>query len=209
MKKKYKLAGSLMAGVMLVSMLTTGCAKDVECEVVGEHVHLYNSPSSGLSKYVESEKEYIGDFLRNDDYLKMTEELKLISDNNLYSISDNQEYFINAAKNKNPNKREEHVYGSYFGFGYSYNFSEGEYQYYYGYHLGYHWQEISFDEYTNNKIKDTIYAIKVYKIENGNVTSAEFDTLEDIPNDYKYFSNDIIVKYVDEYHLEQENIKSR
>ena len=132
-----------MVGVMIASVLTTSCAKDVECYVEGEHVHLYTNKDSGLCRYIDSEKEYIGRFLRSDDYLNMTEELRLVSDNGLYLISDNKNYFNNIVENKKENRREAYVYdytyGSYYGYGYGYNLSTGDYEYFYGYHTGYHW----------------------------------------------------------------------
>ena len=214
MKRKYKLAGSLMAGVMIVSILTTGCAKDVDCYVAGEHVHLYTNPDSGICRYIDSEKDHIGKFERSDDYLKMTEELRLVSDNELYSISDNQDYFNNLIENRSKNRRQayvyDYIYGPYYGYGFGINPSSGKTEYYYGLHTGYHygyeWQDISLDENTDNLVRDITYTIKVYKIENGKVISKEFNALEDITEDYKYFSNVVIIEHIgNSYHLEKVN----
>ena len=214
MNKKYKLVGSLIAGVALATMIT-GCAKDVECNIEEDHVHLYKDPDLDLSKYVESEKDHIGRFLRTDEYLDMTEELSLVSKKGLYLISDNKEYFYKAIDDRKENTREayvyDYIYGSYYGYSYGYNSSSGKYEYFYGrhtgYHYGYEWQEISKDIYTSDEVRDITYTIKVYKIENGLLMSNEFNNVKDIPSEYKYFGNDIIVKHTSEgYYLDNNNM---
>ena len=71
----------------------TGCgAKTVDCDIEGEHVHLYVSESNLLSRYIESEKERVKGLNRTDEYLPLTEELAQASENGLYPVEENLDY---------------------------------------------------------------------------------------------------------------------
>lgn len=62
------------------------------------------------------------------------------------------------------------------------------------------------NEHTSDKVRDTTYKYKLYKIEsNGEVSSIIVDNIEDVPSEYKYFKpNDFVVTCVSEpYYLKQ------
>ena len=79
------------------------------------------------------------------------------------------------------------------------------------YHFEYVWEEVSPYEYTSDKVRDYTYEFKFYKIdENGNLVSKNFETLEDVEDDYKYFDdNDLVQEYISApYFLNREDFKT-
>ena len=78
----------LICGTLLFS--TSGCgAKTVDCDIEGEHVHLYVSESNLLSRYIESEKMRVKGLNRTEEYLPLTGELAEASENGLYPVEEN------------------------------------------------------------------------------------------------------------------------
>lgn len=217
--KKYKLIKNSISSVLCVTTILTfsGCAREVECDIDGEHVHIYISNDSQLTRYVDSEKEYIGDLLRTDNYLNMNDELKFIDENGLYVIEDNIEY-LNREINKYSSKRQayvyDYIYGTYYGYDYGYNPSSGKYEYHYGLHTGYHygyeWQDIGIDDYTTDEVRDITYQFRFYKKnEDGTLSSQLFNDLEEIPGEYKFFTPKTLVEQnvSTSYYLESKKIK--
>lgn len=219
-KNRFKLVKKAVSSTLILASLTsfTGCVKEIDCSINVEHVHLYLNNNTKLSRYIESEKEYVGNLYRTEDYLTMTDELNIISDNGLYIVEDNIEYITHKLSENQPTRQSytyDYIYGTYYGYGYGYNMHNGKYEYHYGlqtgWHYGYDWKEISLDEYTNDKVRDITYKYRFYKInEDGTVFSCLFDSLEEVPVEYKYFKADQLVQQIisDEYYLEKENSKT-
>lgn len=221
MKKrdKFKLMKKAISYTLVLTSLTvcSGCAKEVDCSVEGEHIHLYINENSKLSRYIDSEKEYVGNLFRTNTYLSMTKDLSIIVDNNLYISNDNIDYLtskINAAQPQRQSYSYGYVYGSYIGTGFGLNPATGNAEYYYGRHTGWHngydWQDIALEEYTSDKVRDITYKFKFYKInKDGTISSKIFDDLNEVPDDYKYFkTKDLIQKNIGEsYYLEKQNEK--
>ena len=77
-KKMLQLRGIplVLAGTVLFTGLT-GCSKRAECEVDGDHAHLYTSEEGYRAWYNEEYLEY-GGYNRNDEYISLDdEEVKL------------------------------------------------------------------------------------------------------------------------------------
>ena len=109
----------------------------------------------------------------------------------------------------------DYVYGTYYGYRYGYSFN-GKFEYSYGltsgYHWDYEWQEIPLDEYTTDKVQDITYQYQLYKInEDGTLSKRLFESLEEVPEEYKYFTPDTLVKenVSDPYYLDSKKIKTR
>lgn len=218
-KTTLKLVKTVLACTIVLASFTACEAKEVECNIAGEHLHLYVNEGSKLSRYIKSEKEYIGDLLRTDSYLPITEELKNIDINELYCISENIEYIQNQISSHQPKREEysyEYVYGTYYGYGLGYNYSSGKYDYSYGLKTGYHWdyvwQEIPMNEYTTNKVRDTNYQFRLYKInEDGTISSQLFTSLDEVTEEYKYFKPSTFIKEstTDSYYLDKNKQKTK
>ena len=210
--KKYKIFKlGMMTGTMIATMIFSGCSKDVECNVDEPHAHKYIDQKTGVSKYILGEKDHVWSFERQEKYKKLDEELRIACNNDLCSLDDNKDYFVNKVVFKEDfyreEYREEYVYGSYFGYAWDYDPANEEYRYFYGRHIGYHWEsdwyKIPLDVYTNNLVRDTYYKIKLYRICEGEVNFRYFESMDDIDERYNYFKqDDLIVKQIGEsYYL--------
>lgn len=91
MKKETK---QIIAGVLGAATVftTSACAKKVDCNIDGMHSHTYVN-DEGYAWEVKSEREFIGDFYRTDDYKNVTNEdndrLRMIYFYDLIRIDDN------------------------------------------------------------------------------------------------------------------------
>ena len=213
--RKKLLLLSLYGSVTLAGL--TGCNKTVKCDVKEDHIHSYEN-SEGLKKYISGEKEKNGNFNRTNEYTTDSNIINNVSSKNLCVVSDNINY-INKVISNHQNKREayvyDYIYGLVYTYGYGCNPATGEFEYYYGmfneYHFEYVWEEVSPYEYTSDKVRDYTYEFKFYKIdENGNLVSKNFETLEDVEDDYKYFDdNDLVQEYISApYFLNREDFKT-
>ena len=213
--RKKLLLLSLYGSVTLAGL--TGCNKTVKCDVKEDHIHSYEN-SEGLKKYISGEKEKNGNFNRTNEYTTDSNIINNVSSKNLCGVSDNINY-INKVISNHQNKREayvyDYIYGPVYTYGYGCNPATGEFEYYYGmfndYHFEYVWEEVSPYEYTSDKVRDYTYEFKFYKIdENGNLVSKNFETLEDVEDDYKYFDdNDLVQEYISApYFLNREDFKT-
>lgn len=217
--KVFKLVTATLACAIITTSLSACEAKVIECDIEGQHLHLYINENSNLSRYIKSEKEFISGLYRTDAYLPITEELSKIDENELYRIEDNNEYLKEISSLCKPKREEysyEYVYGTYYGYGWGYDYSSGKYEYSYGLKTGYHWdyvwQEIDMDEYTTNKVRDTIYQFRLYKINEDGTTSYQlFSSLEEIPEEYKYFKPTTLVEEIttDSFYLEKQKQKTK
>ncbi len=221
MEKKFKLVKRKVSYIIALTSLVmcTGCTKEVDCNIEEEHVHLYINEDDNLSRYIQSEKVEVDNHVRKDEYLPMTDELNIINDNKFYIVEDNTEYLNKVINEKTP-KREayvyDYIYGTYVGYGMGYNVLSGKTEYFYGthtgYHYGYEWQEISLDEYTEVQVRDITYQFRFYKInDDGTVSSLLVNSLDELPEEYKYFkSKDLIKENVgDSYYLQKEKEKTK
>lgn len=144
------------------------------------------------------EKDHKGDFIRTDDYKRLSNELKIVCDNNLLLVSDNMDHITKTMEEYIP-YRETYAYD----YRYGYNFTTNSYDYYWSFG----WDKIDMDKYTENKVRDITYNYKLYKInkETNKIEYDYFDSLEDVPSEYKYFKvSDLINKNTSEsYYLEK------
>ena len=91
MKKETK---QIIAGVLGAATVftTSACAKKVDCNIDEMHSHTYVN-DEGYAWEVKSEREFIGDFYRTDDYKNVTNEdndrLRMIYFYDLIRIDDN------------------------------------------------------------------------------------------------------------------------
>lgn len=209
MKKYNIIKCGIMSGVLAITIVSSGCSKDVECNIDFEHVHKYTN-QDGISKYIQGEKDHVFSYQRQDEYKKMDDNLKIICNKDLCDISDNKEYFLNYVNKVQPSREEykgEYVYGLYTGYAYDYNPLTEKYEYFYGNHTGYHyektWEHISLDEYTRNPVRDITYKIKLYRVCEGEANFRYFDSIDDIDENYKYFKDgELIIKQISEtYYL--------
>ena len=86
---------SLLLSLNILTL--AGCAKKVDCNVEGDHIHVYTS-SDGINRYVKGENETVGKYgksvyTRTDDYLGLNSDNRdlyyFISSHNLVNIEDN------------------------------------------------------------------------------------------------------------------------
>jgi len=204
---KVKLIKRLTAGTIILTTLTfAGCTKKIDCPINDEHVHIYIDEKSGISRYIDSEKVNIDNYVRTSDYLPIDEKLKIISENKLCLIEENKDY-LNTIFQQYFSKRKAYVYtyGTYEDTKTTYTpegISETRRVIENGWH--YEWQEIPFDEYTEDLVYDITYQFEFYKIlNNGEVVKGIFRNLEELPDDYKYFKEKSLVQTIvsDEYYL--------
>jgi len=218
-KNTFKLVKTTLACILIITSFSACEGKEIECDIDGEHVHLYINETQDLSRYLQSEKQYIGSYNRTNDYLPIDKELKSITINELYRIEDNLKYLEKEIASATPKREEysyEYTYGTYYGYGYGYNYSTGKYDYNWGMKTGYHWDyvwhEIPLNEYTSNKVKDTTYKFRFYKLnEDGTISEKLFSSLTDLEEGYKYFKpSTLIQKNVSEsYYLPKEKQKTK
>lgn len=214
--KNFKLRTKLASFALAMSLTSlTGCTKTVDCDIEEDHAHVYVDNETGIKRYIESEKVESSDGeARTDEYILLDEMTEKICDNNLCLKEENIDALEKLVNNYYP-KREayvyDYIYGYYYGYSYGYNPMNGKIENCYrrqeGYHWDYEWQEISMNEYTEDKVRDITYEYKFYKIdENGKLVSKCFNSLDDIEKDYIYFKkNDLIVKIISEdYYLDKE-----
>lgn len=212
---KFKLIKTTVSAV-LISASLAACGKTMDCNIASNHVHFYENEDTKVIKLIEGEKEKRMGYNWTDNYVFTNNETKSICDNDLCYVSQNTEYLENEMSKCIPYRevyQYGYRYGSYYGYGYRYTYSaSGKYEYTYsygletGYHWDYDWDKIDMNEHTSDKVRDTTYKYKLYKIEsNGEVSSIIVDNIEDIPSEYKYFKpNDFVVTCVSEpYYLKQ------
>lgn len=217
--KKYKLIRKGIAGVLLTLTLA-GCGKNVDCNIEGNHVHLYQNNKNGILKFIEGERELVDGFVWTDEYEELTPRMKAICENGLLLIENNQRYFRRKVHSIPDAKREAHVYdyfyGTFYGNEWGYNILTGKYGYGYalkqGYHYDWRWVNISLDTYTTDQVRDITYMIKLYKVnDEGVVESKLFEKVEEIDEDYIYFNpKNLITECVSEpYYLEKNKTRSK
>lgn len=215
---KYKLKKVGIAGI-IISVCLAGCSKDVDCNINGEHVHIYVNNSNGLTRLIEGEKETKCSSKRTDDYVIKNNETDIICDNKLCKVKDNISYLYDLSLSCQSKKQEyslESVYEYYYGYGGKLAFTADgcKYECTYSYGLGYHdkyiWKDLEENTTTENEVRDVTYQFKLYKLEeNGTLTSKYFDCLEEIESGYEYFLEDDLIKenYSEAYYLKSKEKK--
>jgi len=216
-KNKYKLVKTAVTCLIIASTFTACGAQRVDCNIEGQHVHLYVNENRNLSRYIESEKQQIDSFYRTEEYLPLTEETSQITKNDLYQIEDNLDYLNEKISSYKPRRQAyvyDYIYGTYYDYGYGYDPMTGEYDYVYGpktgYHYDYEWRDIPLDKYTKDQVRDITYKFRFYKIkEDGTLDSKLFNSLDEVTKEYKYFypSNLVKEKIGSSYKLPKENQK--
>lgn len=118
--KKSKKSGikllAIASSMVVISLSVSGCVKSVPCDIDELHAHKYVNKNSSVCKYVVSEKEYLYDFYRTDEYIPVTKEeeklLEYMSNNNLYKISENENIINDVTKTHNDFLEYEYEYES-------------------------------------------------------------------------------------------------
>lgn len=90
----------IIAGLIISNLFTfSGCAKNVPCDVNGEHAHYYVSDEY-LGRYIVSEKSSVSGLNRSDNYISVNKEeaelLEFINKNGLFRIDENQQVISNT-----------------------------------------------------------------------------------------------------------------
>lgn len=117
----------LTLSLISLGISSFGCAKNVECGVNDEHVHIYIDEDKNLEKYILGEKEHKGNFIRTDDYEQLSNELKVVCKNDLLLVSDNIDY-INKKMDKYTPYRQAYVYGTHYGPHLGYGYIDGKHR---------------------------------------------------------------------------------
>ena len=85
-------------GIFINILSLAGCGKTIDCEIEGNHAHLYRS-SQGIERYIPGEYDSIGSsngriYYKTDDYVEINDDNKAFYDyilkRKLISISDNE-----------------------------------------------------------------------------------------------------------------------
>lgn len=106
-KDGKKVLKKIIVGGLVVGNLFTfsGCAKDVECPITGNHAHFYFNSDSSLGRYIVSEKSHKWSLERQDDYIPVNEEeIKLLNYMDrwgLYRIDENRDAINNITSKIN------------------------------------------------------------------------------------------------------------
>lgn len=86
----------VLVGGLLVGGLT-GCSKKIDCNINGDHAHLYTN-EEGMERYVAKEYEGYEGFTRQDEYVPLTEDevalYKFLDKKDLVSLNDNLEFLL-------------------------------------------------------------------------------------------------------------------
>ena len=96
-----------VSSIAIVGAIGLGCyfifkPKKVDCNIEGEHAHLYECEESGLNRYLVSEDDsYLFDFNRSDKYVYTDETynkelLDYLGKERLYEIKLNEDYIANT-----------------------------------------------------------------------------------------------------------------
>ena len=86
MKRQYKLVKSSIVGIVL-AMSISGCAKNMDCDVDGKHVHLYVNSMDNSARYYKSEKETKDVYFNwTKKYYPIDEKMDIILENELYLV---------------------------------------------------------------------------------------------------------------------------
>ena len=208
--KKFKLIyQSSLSLLIATSMMLSGCAKDVPCNVKEKHIHLYVDDKDKLIRYIPGEKEYIGDFKRTDSYELATCTNEIIANNNLYNIADNYVYLSSLYESYQPHREEyvkEVINGPYLTIT-----NDLQFKIITGKHNVYNWELIDYNTSTSNLVRDVTYSIKVYCLKDNHLESATFNSLDAIPNAYKYFNilNVIKMNASEEYYLDKARVRAK
>lgn len=194
-KKKFK--NIIIGGLIITNLLTfSGCAKNVPCDIQGNHAHYYVNEDY-IGRYVVSEKSSLSGLDRLDDYIFVNEEeeklLKFLNKNDLFKIDDNKSVIDNITNNQT-------------------DYKEYRYKYYYRrpipitYYVGntthviYNYQRVEAYSWTTNLNKKGLtgeertchyvyYGYKVIKNDKGAYElekSEPVDSIEELPEDYVY-----------------------
>lgn len=209
--KKSKIYAGILASIL--SMPLTGCGKNVDCDIPYEHIHLYEN-EEGLVRLIPGEKEEKKGYTWTSSYVKENDENIRVAKEGLLSTKDNIKYILDNVNNLSEPYREEYVYdyiyGTYYGYGYCYHWNGKKWTWGYGYgnitgwHWDYEWRRIDMSLYPSNKVRDTKYVFKLYKLNaNGEFEYKYFDSFDEVEEGYNYFyKGDLIVKVVsDSYNL--------
>jgi len=92
---KLKMRNFIAGGMLVASIfLFGGCAKNVDCDIKGLHAHNYVNEES-FDKYMISEKEHNGKWVRTNSYVEVSHDMKELIDfenkEKLFRISHNKD----------------------------------------------------------------------------------------------------------------------
>lgn len=105
LKKMMELRGIplALAATVLVTGLT-GCSEKVDCDVEGDHAHLYTSEEGYSAWYNKEYLEYDG-YSRHDEYITLTKEdkelNKFLDKKDLIRLDDNLDVILSETENNN------------------------------------------------------------------------------------------------------------
>ncbi len=114
-KKGKKLFKNIVFGGLIITNLLafSGCAKNVHCDVQGNHAHYYVNDDY-IGRYIVSEKSTLSGLNRLDTYISVNEEeeslLKFINEKNLFKIDENKKVIDNITENQRDYKEYRYSY---------------------------------------------------------------------------------------------------
>jgi len=101
-QNKKSIKTSLLEGITSVKIFS-GFAKNVQCNITGMHAHKYIKEDSFV-KFIVSEREFIGEYYRTDEYININDAVGEIIDfenkNDLIRISINKSNIQNIIENR-------------------------------------------------------------------------------------------------------------
>ena len=97
---KKKIKNIVIAGLIIANLFTfSGCAKNVPCDISGNHAHYYVNDEY-FGRYIVSEKSSVSGLNRSDNYIPVSKEdaelLEFINKKGLFRIDENQQAISNT-----------------------------------------------------------------------------------------------------------------
>lgn len=114
-KKGKKIFKNIIIGGLIITNLLSfsGCAKNVPCDVQGNHAHYYVNDDY-IGRYIVSEKSSLSGLNRLDNYIYVNEEeeslLEFINKKDLFKIDDNKNAIDNITDNQTDYKEYRYSY---------------------------------------------------------------------------------------------------
>lgn len=196
-KGKKILKNTIIGGLIITNILSfSGCAKNVPCDIQGNHAHYYINDEY-IGRYIVSEKSSISGLNRLDNYIFVDEKeeglLEFINENDLFKIDDNKNAINNITDNQMDYK--EYRYSYYYTMSMPVLHTNGKNTYVtcnYIPTIGYSWTSNPNKENLTGEERDchyVYYGYKIIKNDNGDyelVKSKPVDSITELPEGYDY-----------------------
>ena len=211
MMKRSKIWALMLSSILSLS----ACGVEVDCDIEDEHIHYYKT-RSGIERLIDGEKEYVGEYIRCDEYVLKDDYYNAIASNHLCILNDSLEYVERRFENRPESTRLELVkeyVPEHYGMQYKSGGNDDTGSIYWGVipeAYDERWEEIGVDDFTDNLVKDVTYGLLLYRInEDGSIESKAFVDLESREEGYDYFQTGTLITKImgDEYYLDSNKKK--